>query len=1109
MNRQDHPSSAPARVRRGRISIPGIIVVSMLILVAMASISAAIFVWVIQREDNSTFLREQLISSLKSGLGPGHELVVNQAALQLDGVHPVFSLSGLSVSHAETGASATLASAGLTLQTSSLWRLSPEATGITFDGLAIVLPVQPHVAANAGMVPVALHPISHMLNTALGAQSGPMVRLKRIDGRGISVMRRMPDGSTTLLRDDLTLTARRVEGGMSMTLSRPVLQGGQTGLQAGLEVVGTRISDADGRTNVRIENSGVSVGTLEALFGVSVAGLDPKLDISARLQGVFDANGKPGASTLSFGMRNGIITFPDPDVPPIPLDQFSLDLSAHPDQPGVDVSRIVLAFGEARIEAKGSLTSDTEGAVRLRLVADRAVLDRLSPQDDLVALDRLAVEGVIASDAQSFVLDRLDIADGAGRAQISGRFSLANGGLIETNIIAENLDLRRVLRIWPVSVAPEVRRWTIAHAEAGLVKQIDIKSSLAGQALADSFAKRPIPDDAMRASFRVERAKVRPLGDAAPIEQGVLSALITGRRAAITLESGQILLQPAKTLHLKGAEFIIANTAQKPAVLDMKIPFSGGIDAMLAFLSAPSLKSFVSLPSDIAITEGQVDAVAQVVMRMVAKPGPSDVQLDLRGDLRNVTVENIIKGEKLEGGQFQLLGRAGTTTLKGEARIGANPAQIELRAEPGKPVLVTLKTVLDDAARAKRGLDFRPILTGPVGVQVDVQFLKGQAPDIDLDIDLTRAKIEGIVPGFIKKPGQVGRISFDYALKADRTILDDFTLDLGAISAAGKLEIGKDGQLAKAELASFKLSPGDNVRMAIERNKGSMKLVLRGNSFDLRPFLRGFQSGKIDDSKSTDLDLDIQTTVLVGFNNELISAADVQAVRRAGLLTKLNVKGKFGGAGLSVETTNQKPDHITLQIETMDAGALIRFMDIYPRMYGGRLSSEILVGNAGQRGLVQIWDFNIRGEPVLRQYAGIAHGGGPMSSTAGARNSESVHFTKLRADFVRKPGRLDLNEAVMWGGQIGGSLEGYLDYAGDKVDLKGSLVPAYAVNNLFSQLPLLGPIFGGSQYEGLFALPFVISGKASAPLLRTNALSVIAPGFLRKVFEFQREGSPR
>ena len=94
----------------------------------------------------------------------------------------------------------------------------------------------------------------------------------------------------------------------------------------------------------------------------------------------------------------------------------------------------------------------------------------------------------------------------------------------------------------------------------------------------------------------------------------------------------------------------------------------------------------------------------------------------------------------------------------------------------------------------------------------------------------------------------------------------------------------------------------------------------------------------------------------------------------------------------------------------------------------------------------------------------------------------------------------------MWGNQLGGTIEGTLDYAADRVDLKGVFVPAYALNNFFASVPLLGPILGGAQYEGLFAVPFVINGRASAPVMRINPVSAIAPGFLRKLFEIQREG---
>jgi hypothetical protein len=61
-------------------------------------------------------------------------------------------------------------------------------------------------------------------------------------------------------------------------------------------------------------------------------------------------------------------------------------------------------------------------------------------------------------------------------------------------------------------------------------------------------------------------------------------------------------------------------------------------------------------------------------------------------------------------------------------------------------------------------------------------------------------------------------------------------------------------------------------------------------------------------------------------------------------------------------------------------------------------------------------------------------------------------------------------------------------------------VPAYGLNNMFSQVPVVGLILGGGRNEGLFAVNFRISGPASSPTLTVNPLSMVAPGFLRKFF---------
>jgi AsmA-like C-terminal region len=89
---------------------------------------------------------------------------------------------------------------------------------------------------------------------------------------------------------------------------------------------------------------------------------------------------------------------------------------------------------------------------------------------------------------------------------------------------------------------------------------------------------------------------------------------------------------------------------------------------------------------------------------------------------------------------------------------------------------------------------------------------------------------------------------------------------------------------------------------------------------------------------------------------------------------------------------------------------------------------------------------------------------------------------------------------VIWGTEIGATVEGSVDFARDYVNLKGTFVPAYALNNMFPNIPLIGPLLGGGTNEGLFAVNYRVSGAASAPVVSVNLLSAIAPGFLRQIF---------
>jgi hypothetical protein len=54
-------------------------------------------------------------------------------------------------------------------------------------------------------------------------------------------------------------------------------------------------------------------------------------------------------------------------------------------------------------------------------------------------------------------------------------------------------------------------------------------------------------------------------------------------------------------------------------------------------------------------------------------------------------------------------------------------------------------------------------------------------------------------------------------------------------------------------------------------------------------------------------------------------------------------------------------------------------------------------------------------------------------------------------------------------------------------------------------LPLVG-LFMGGEKEGLFGITYEVVGKPASPILHINPISALAPGLLRKVFEFPVNG---
>ena len=73
--------------------------------------------------------------------------------------------------------------------------------------------------------------------------------------------------------------------------------------------------------------------------------------------------------------------------------------------------------------------------------------------------------------------------------------------------------------------------------------------------------------------------------------------------------------------------------------------------------------------------------------------------------------------------------------------------------------------------------------------------------------------------------------------------------------------------------------------------------------------------------------------------------------------------------------------------------------------------------------------------------------------------------------------------------------------------MRGVVVPAFALNNLLSNVPLLGPLLTGGKDGGLFAISYSLEGPFDDLKSNVSMMSAVTPGVLREIFNAPPDSS--
>lgn len=918
----------------------------------------------------------------------------------------------------------------------------------------------------------------------------------------------------TIQYKDVSLTLAKAQGSMRFSLAAtgPSRRWSVTAAAKG--------APGRGRTLVaKLRN--VTVDEISLVAGARNLHFDTDSPLGVDLSFSLSPDGIVLEATGGLEIGKGFFRLEEPDHEPVMVQRIAAQARWSRRERKLVVAPFEFKAGGFDLALSGSAEAPAELPPGADPGADAWLINASLVKPSQIAPDRAGEKSVLIEEAAlqarlmhgqgRLLLDRLAVSGPDLHASGSVAATYRGATRVIYTLDVDDVEARALMRLWPTHVAAPVRAWFLDHIPVGVVKHAHASGDFDDDAITAMRYERPPPEKSLEIVGQVANCTlVDVLPGLAPMT-GVSGKLrVTGRTSAFEATSGAMETAPGHRLTLSEGRFSVADNAllPTPAVLDLKV--AGNVEAAADILSMPIVASHATVPVDGATLKGQIDGRVRVDFELGDNARGDRTTFGVDASTSNLVVERLIGKERLEGAALHVLSDRNGLRVNGTGRLYGAPATLELRRGFGEkgPAQAQLTLTFDDAARQRAGYAVSGV-SGPVAAIVKTQLPVTDDFNAHVELDLTRAGFDNPIPGVVKPAGKAARAAFVAVKRGEAIALDQFNFDASPMQAQGVIELTKEGGFRSARLAPVRLSTGDDMKVDVSRGGEATKIVVRGANFDARPMLasliRSGSGGGADKpsgsqkSAGDDVSVDFKMPIVTGHGKQILSSVAFEYEARGGRPRTVALTGNFGREDLAIAMTRGQNGGQQLDISTNDAGSFLAFLDLYRKMENGVLSANVVLGQNRADGAIRIRDFFVKGEPTMRQL--MAQGGTSRADDRGNLrfDPELVRVGRLQSNFTWSGGRLSVREGVMSGPEIGLTFDGFIDFPRDRLDLSGSYVPAYALNSLLSNIPVLNLVITGGQNEGIFALNYRVAGALSAPVVSVNPLSAIAPGLMRKI----------
>src|SRR6201999_1839534 len=329
-----------------------------------------------------------------------------------------------------------------------------------------------------------------------------------------------------------------------------------------------------------------------------------------------------------------------------------------------------------------------------------------------------------------------------------------------------------------------------------------------------------------------------------------LKAHVTGKSETVTIGQALADTPSGRKLNISDFVFEVPDMHPKPPPSRVKLKIDGPVPAAAEILASDRLSDVSATPVDLNTSKGTFSAVINMGMPVKGELTKENTTYAVTADLNGFAADKLVMNQKLEANTLKVIANNQGYQVKGDVKINGQSATLDYRKPSEGDADVKLQATLDDAGRARLGLDLGPAISGAIPIKLTGKI--GTDSKVGVDADLTALKLDNILPGWVKVPGRAGHATFNVVQKPNSTRFEDIVIDGGSgVSIKGALEVDQNGDLLNASFPTYSPSEGDKASLKADRGAdGVMKVTMRGDVFDGRAFLKSAMSSKEADSKS-------------------------------------------------------------------------------------------------------------------------------------------------------------------------------------------------------------------------------------------------------------------